>query len=117
MGGAALAAAGAAWLGPGLTAALFGSSFRPSAAAAALVAGGSVLATTASFSNQILIALGATWRLAAAWLTGLTVAALTLAVVDADATVRVAAGFFAGEAAALAAVGGLALSHLKAGDA
>ncbi|MDH3605861.1 MAG: hypothetical protein OER12_02580 [Acidimicrobiia bacterium] len=92
------------WLGPGVTSGLFGSEFRPSAETAALVAGGSVLATVAAFANQILVALGATWRLAAAWIFGLIVAAVVMAVVTGDPAHRVAAGFLAGEVGALVAV-------------
>jgi len=92
------------WLGPGVTSGLFGSEFRPTAETAALVAGGSVLATVAAFANQILVALGATWRLAAAWIVGLIVAAVVMVVVAGDPAHRVAAGFLAGEVAALVAV-------------
>lgn len=98
------------WLGPDITAALFGSEFRPSATTAALAAGGSVLATVTAFANQILLAIGATWRLAGAWMIGLVVAALAMVIVTGDPTHRVAAGFVAGEAAALVAVGIAALT-------
>jgi O-antigen/teichoic acid export membrane protein len=94
-----------AWIGPDVTAFLFGSDFRPPDATAAFVAGGSILATGSSFANQILIALGTTWKLAAAWIIGLVVGGLAVWTVDAEATVRVAAGFASGEAAALIGVG------------
>ncbi|MBT8202260.1 MAG: hypothetical protein HKN74_14085 [Acidimicrobiia bacterium] len=108
---AALALGLGAWLGPGLTAVLFGSDFRPAAATAAFIAAGSVLATGSSFANQILVALGATWRLAAAWLIGLAAAVVVLAAVDGEPAPRVAAAFLAGEAAAL--VGITAQVHLN----
>jgi O-antigen/teichoic acid export membrane protein len=117
VGGAVLGSAAVvvgASLGPAIVSGLFGSEFRPSAAAAALVAGGSILATVAAFTNQILLAMGATWRLAAAWLFGLVVATTFMALVDSDAVTRVAAGFLAGESAALAAVGAAARSSKRA---
>lgn len=107
-----VAVAAGAWLGPAVTAGLFGGDFRPSATVAALVAGGSVLATVAAFSNQILLALGVTWRLAAAWLAALGAALVTVAVVSADPLTRVAAGFLAGETAALVVVALAAYARL-----
>jgi O-antigen/teichoic acid export membrane protein len=106
----AVAVAAGAWLGPAITSGLFGSEFRPTATAAALVAGGSVLATVAAFANQILLAMGATWRLATAWLFGLAVAVTIMALVTSDPGTRVASGFLAGESAALIAVGTAALT-------
>jgi O-antigen/teichoic acid export membrane protein len=113
VGGAFLGAAAlalGAWLGPSITSSLFGRDFRPSATTAALVAGGSVLATVTAFANQILLAMGATWRLAAAWAFGLVVAITAMAILAEDPVNRVAAGFLAGESAALVAVGAAALS-------
>ena len=102
--GAAAVGVGA-WLGPAIVSGLFGAEFRPPAATAALVAGGSVLATVAAFTNQILLAMGATWRLAAAWLVGLIAAAIVMAALPSDPVTRVAAGFLVGESTALVAVG------------
>lgn len=116
VGGAVLGSAAVAvgaWLGPAIVAGLFGSEFRPSGVAAGLVAGGSVLATVAAFANQILLAMGATWRLAGSWLFGLVLAVIVMAAVDSVATTRVAAGFLAGEAAALVAVGAAALASRR----
>ena len=105
----AVAVAVGAWLGPAIISGLFGSEFRPTATTAALVAGGSVLATVAAFTNQILLAMGATWRLAAAWVFGLIVAATVMLVLSSDPATRVAAGFLAGESVALTAVAAAAL--------
>lgn len=107
----AVAVAVGAWFGPAITSGLFGSEFRPTATTAALVAGGSVLATVAAFTNQILLAMGATWRLAAAWVFGLIVAATVMVVLSSDPATRVAAGFLAGESAALVAVAAAALAN------
>ncbi|MBT8246852.1 MAG: hypothetical protein HKO82_00635 [Acidimicrobiia bacterium] len=107
LGGAAIAAAAVAvgaWMGPAIISVLFGTDFRPTAAAAALVAGGSVLATVAAFANQILLAMGATWRLAAAWVVGLFAAVAVMMALSSAPATRVAAGFLVGEAVALAAV-------------
>ena len=52
----------------------------------------------------ILVALGATWRLAAAWLIGLAAAVVVLAAVGGEPAPRVAAAFLAGEATALVAI-------------
>ena len=119
VGGAILGAAAfglGAWLGPAITSGLFGSDFRPSAATAALVAGGSVLATVTAFANQILLAMGSTWRLAAAWVFGLLVAIAAMTVLAEDPVTRVAAAFLAGESAALVAVAAAALSSNRTID-
>lgn len=110
---AALALAFGAWMGPGLTAALFGSDFRPAATTAAFIAAGSVLATGSSFANQILVALGATWRLAGAWMVGLAAAVLVLVLVGGEPAPRVAAAFLAGEAVALAAITAQVHLHVR----
>jgi O-antigen/teichoic acid export membrane protein len=114
IGTATAAVAIGGWLGPDVTGLLFGSDFTPTATTAALVAGGSVLATVAAFANQILLAMGATWRLALAWTVGLIVAAVVMMTVNNDPVPRVAAGFVAGETAALLAVGAAAISKGRA---
>ncbi len=99
---AAMAAAGAAWLGPGVVALVFGEGFRPDATLAALVAGGVMLAGGALFVGQIHVAKGDAGRLADTWLLAVVVTALALAVPAADDGLRVAMAFVVGEGAALA---------------
>ncbi len=110
---AALAAAGWATgyaLGPALVELLLGAEFRPTATLAALAAAGVGLATSALFVQQMLIAMRATARLAAAWLLGLGVAAVVVALGGDSASLRVGWAFFAGEAIAFAALVGAVLS-------
>jgi len=106
-GGAALAAAGyGAGLaaGPGAVELLLGAEFRPSAELAALAASGMAIATVALFAQQMLIAMGATGRLAAAWLTGLGMAAAVVWLGGDDASLRVGRAFLAGEAVAFSGI-------------
>jgi lipopolysaccharide/colanic/teichoic acid biosynthesis glycosyltransferase len=99
---AAMAAVGAAWLGPGVVALVFGEGFRPDGVMAALVAAGVMLAGGALFAGQIHVARGDAGRLADAWLLAVVVTGLVLAVPASDTGLRVAAAFVVGEAAALA---------------
>jgi len=102
-GAAATAAAGYAFgyfAGPQLVQLLLGAEFRPPARLAALAASGVVLATFALFVQQILVAMRATGRLAAAWLVGLAAAAVTIAAASGSASMQVGWAFFAGEATA-----------------
>ncbi len=101
--GAALAAAGfgAGYAaGPALVQLLLGAEYRPGALLAALAASGAVLATMALFAQQMLIAMRATGRLAAAWLAGLAAAALAVALGQAAPSLRVGWAFLIGEALA-----------------
>jgi O-antigen/teichoic acid export membrane protein len=100
----AVAAAAGAVAGPPLVSALLGDEFRPTTAIASLAAFGVVLATAALFLQQILAALAATRRLAAAWIVGLIAAAAVIVVGPADPALRTAAGFAVGEAVALVAL-------------
>ena len=103
--GAALAAAGFAagyWLGPPLVELLLGAEYRPRPLLAALAASGAMLATVALFAQQMIIALRATGRLAAAWLAGLAAAAVLVAVGSAEPSLRVGWAFLIGEALAFA---------------
>jgi O-antigen/teichoic acid export membrane protein len=105
VGTAALSALGFAAgraAGPALVELLLGAEFRPSGALAAYAAGGVVLATMALFVQQMLIAMRATGRLAAAWLAGLLVATLLIVTTDGDVSLRVGRAFLAGEATAFA---------------
>ncbi len=95
----AVAAAGAAWLGPALVDVIFG--VRPSEALAALAAGGVVFGALALFLGQVLVGRGTTGLLAAIWVGALVVAGVVLGVVDASPSIRTGWAFVAGEAAAM----------------
>lgn len=101
---APLAYAGGASLGPEVIAALFGPTFRPSPQVAGLAIAACVVAATSVFLDQILVAIGATGKLAAAWAVALVVAGLALWVVSADSDLRVAVAVSVGEVAALLGV-------------
>ncbi|NIS31829.1 MAG: hypothetical protein GWO04_18590, partial [Actinobacteria bacterium] len=70
---------------------------------------GVVLATVTLFSQQALIAMRATGRLAMVWVGGLVAAALTIMVTDGGESLRVARAFLIGEAFAFV---GLAITVL-----
>lgn len=111
--GAALAGAGFAvgyWAGPPLVQLLLGAEYRPGPLLAALAASGAMLATVALFAQQMLIALRATGRLAAAWLAGLAAAVVVVTLAGASPSLRVGWGFLAGEALAFALIISLALA-------
>lgn len=113
--GAGLAAAGygvGLAVGADVVELMLGDEFRPTAHLAALAAAGVALATVALFIQQLLIAMRATGRLAAAWLFGLVVAALVVWPDGATASIRVGRAFLAGEAAAfLALIGAVVKSR------
>jgi O-antigen/teichoic acid export membrane protein len=93
--------AAASVLGPVIVEVLYGTEFRPSGtlaglAAAAVIAGMVGLATT-----QILVARGATDRMAVVWVVALAAAALAIVVAPGEPDIRVAVGFLTGEAVAL----------------
>jgi lipopolysaccharide/colanic/teichoic acid biosynthesis glycosyltransferase len=96
-----IAYAGGAWLGPPLIEVLFGPSFRPEPLLAGLAVAGCALAAASIFLDQVLIALGATGKLAAAWTVALVVAGGTLLLVSGDPGIRVGWAMVAGELAAL----------------
>jgi lipopolysaccharide/colanic/teichoic acid biosynthesis glycosyltransferase len=103
--GLGLVAAAIGWaVGPWIVAAAFGPDFRPTAGAAALIAVGVVFAGAGLFVGQVLVARGEPVRLAAAWLIGLVVGGLVLALSSGDPLSRVSASFVSGEAGALAAL-------------
>jgi O-antigen/teichoic acid export membrane protein len=91
-------------LGPAVVSLVFGPEFRPTAALAAMVAAGVVLAGTSMFVGQILIARGRIAYLAGAWVIGVGVAAAALLAAGWAPETRVGIGFIAGETAALAAL-------------
>ena len=111
--GAALAAAGFAvgyWVGPPLVELLLGAEYRPEPLLAALAASGAMLATVALFAQQMIIALRATGRLAAAWLAGLAAAGVLVAVASAGPSLRVGWAFLVGEGLAFALLVAIALT-------
>ncbi len=112
LGGGVLVAA--AWLvgrtfGPAVVGIFYENDFVPSAELAAWVAAGIIAASTAQILGQLLVARGATSRLAGAWLIALLVAAAVVAGTGGLPEHRVAVAFFAGEATAFAAVGFIVL--------
>jgi lipopolysaccharide/colanic/teichoic acid biosynthesis glycosyltransferase len=92
------------WVGPRLIELLFGASFRPTPLVAGLAMAACALAAASVFLDQVLIALGATGKLAGAWTVALTVGGLSLWLFEGPADVRVSAAVLAGEFAALVAV-------------
>lgn len=101
---------GMAWwvgaaIGPQIVSWLFGPGFDPSPEVAGLVAAGMVAASTAQVTGQVLVAEGATGRLANAWTVGLLLAVLTLVGVDGEPDLVVAGAFALGELGALCMVG------------
>lgn len=102
----AVAAAAGAVAGPVLVAALFGPEFRPSSLFAGLTGAGVTVGTAALGLNQLLIAMGAERRLVLPWASGLLAGAAAVVLVDADPSVRVAAGTLVGQAVAVAGLVG-----------
>ena len=98
--GAALGYAAGRAVGPDLVALLLGAEFRPTATLAAYAGSGVAIATVALFSQQILIAMRATGRLAASWGVGLAAASITVIVAGGSPSDRVGAAFLVGEAVA-----------------
>jgi lipopolysaccharide/colanic/teichoic acid biosynthesis glycosyltransferase len=108
---------GGEWLGPRLIEALFGASFRPTPLVAGLAFAACALAAASVFLDQVLIALGATGKLAAAWTIALTVGGAALWITGGSAEVRVGVAVLAGELAALLAVMVAAeLAHAESPD-
>jgi O-antigen/teichoic acid export membrane protein len=99
-----------ALIGPPVIGALFGGGFTPPAWFAAAAAFGVLTASGAMLLGQLLIAADAEHRLIAPWMLGLAVAGVVIAVLTGTPSERVAAGFVAGELAALA---GLLLEALR----
>ncbi len=99
--GAASVGTIAAVAGPPVVELLYGTEFRPSATLAALAAAGVIIGIIGLGTTQVLVGRGDTDRMAVTWLVALAAAALTIVVVGSDPAIRVAAGFLAGEAAAL----------------
>lgn len=91
-------------IGPNLVAIFLGSEYRPDALLAAYAIAGVVIATTALFVQQMLIALRATGALALAWFGGLATAAIVVAATSGEASDRVGLAFMVGEAVALSLI-------------
>ncbi|GMQ85977.1 MAG: hypothetical protein BMS9Abin07_1547 [Acidimicrobiia bacterium] len=111
--GTALAVIGGligALIGPTLVAIAFGQDFRPTALVSGLAATGVVLAASALFIGQVLVARGQPTRLALAWLGALVAAGAVLVFPIADPILHVTVSFLVGEVVALGAlvVGALA---------
>jgi len=83
---------------------MLGEEFRPTDQLAAMAAAGVTLATVALFDQQLLIAMKATRRMAAAWLLALLVAVLVVWPDGATPSIRVGRAFLAGEVTALIAL-------------
>jgi O-antigen/teichoic acid export membrane protein len=98
---ALVAAAGAYLIGPSLVAWLFGADFTPSAALAAAVGAGVVIAAAGMLTNQILIAAGRTGYMTLAWAMGL-LTAVTALIGPGTVGVRIGVAFVIGQAVALA---------------
>lgn len=112
LGGAVLVVA--AWLvgralGPQVVGLFYESDFVPSADFAAWVAAGIIAASTAQILGQLLVARGATSRLAGAWMIALLVAVAVILGSGGEPQHRVAIAFATGEVTAFAAVGFIVL--------
>src|SRR5690606_24184873 len=107
VGGGALAVLGGLVgyvVGPEVVGLLFGPEFEPDRLVAAMAAAGVMAASTAQIAGQVLVAAGGTGKLAAAWATGLVVAAGALVIAPLAVDRTVALGFLLGEATAAIAV-------------
>jgi O-antigen/teichoic acid export membrane protein len=110
--GAILAPVGFAagwWLGPRIIGLLYGNAFAPASFEAAAIATGVVLATATHLAGQALVATGRTGLLAAAWLSGLSVATIALLIAPGTPSARVALAFLLGEGVALAVASAVGL--------
>jgi O-antigen/teichoic acid export membrane protein len=110
--GAVLAALGGlvGWLvGPEIVGLLYGEEYMPSDLVAMLAAAGVMAAATAQIASQVLVAEGRTARLSWAWLGGLLVGAIVLAMATGTPDSRVGLAFVAGEVTALGLMALLAI--------
>lgn len=99
---------GVGWLiGPEVVELLFDA--RPDRLVAALAAAGVVCASTTQVTGQVLVALGGTGRLAAAWISGLLAALAVLPFVGLVPDRSVAVAFLTGEVTALAFAGWMSI--------
>jgi O-antigen/teichoic acid export membrane protein len=93
------------WVGPEIIQLLFGEEFLPSDLLAGAVAAGMVAASAAQITGQVLVAEGATGRLANAWAAGLLVGAILIIGLSGPADTIVGIAFMTGEVVALCMVG------------
>ena len=98
---AALGAAAGGAVGSQLIGVFFGAGFAPPWWLAAVAGGGVLLATGGMLLNQLLVAAGLEHRLPACWLAGLATGVAVVVLTTGSPSVRVAAGFIAGEVVAL----------------
>jgi O-antigen/teichoic acid export membrane protein len=103
-GAAALTGLAAAALGPDIVAFLYGEEVRPAALLTGLAAVGVVAGLLVLFSTQILIAEGATQRLATAWIIAIVAMGLAIVLAPGDPSQRVAVGFAVAHLVALAGI-------------
>jgi O-antigen/teichoic acid export membrane protein len=87
--------------GPLAVRVLYGAEFTPSHWLAGLAAAGVIAGVAGLATTQILVGRGDTTRMAVVWVIALALAAGYIVAVDGDPTLRVAAAFCVGEAAAL----------------
>jgi O-antigen/teichoic acid export membrane protein len=113
--GAAAAAILAAPIGPIIVAVLYGSDFRPPAMLASLAAAGVVAGMAGLGTMQILVARGATNRMAGVWLVSLAASAVAIVLAPGAPGIRVVAGFVTGEITALVGLSVAALLHREPG--
>lgn len=100
----AVAAAGAAVLGPEMIALVFGEDFRPERGFTVVVAIGTVLAVGGLLLDQVLIAAGREQRLPAVWLGAVALAGVLVTTLPGGPTIRVAVGFALATGAAVTAL-------------
>lgn len=91
-------------VGPAVVELLLGDEFRPGGELAAYAAAGMAIATVTLFAQQMLVAMQATGRLAAAWLCGLAAAALVVWIGGSDPSLRVGRAFLTGEVVAFCGI-------------
>lgn len=106
--GLAVLGGGVGWLvGPEVVDLLFDA--KPDRLVAALAAAGVVAASTTQISGQVLVALGGTGRLAAAWISGLIAALVALPLIGVSPDRSVAVAFLVGELVALSVAAWMSL--------
>ena len=118
VGGGALAVLGGGVgyvVGPEVVGFLFGPEFEPDRLVAAMAAAGVMAASTAQVAGQVLVAAGGTGKLATAWMSGLGVAIVVLALAPLAVDRTVALGFLLGEATAAVVVAVMTLGVRPSG--
>jgi O-antigen/teichoic acid export membrane protein len=104
VGGAALAAAVGAAIGPEVMALVFGEDFRPDRAFVTIISISTVLAVGGLLLDQLYIAMGREGKLPAVWLTALVLAAVLVWLLPGTPTMRVALAFAIATAGAVTAL-------------